>query len=331
MFETYKPSGRSGVMVFPALLVGMIVVAALAFVYQFLLEWIPIIYVNVLLTVGAGFAVVFIGVLICSFGHCRNRVLGFLVGVLLTVSFLGVKFWFQYQASIPTREAIVEMILEEDLNPGRAAAEKIADEIDLSDYTFMEHIKVRVDNGWNIGRAGRGGGGPVTGWFVYLVWLIKAGIVAVIGIIGTIAQAGSPYSEKLSAWADEEELIMTLPISDAEMVTQIQQATTVEQLLEIPIPKTDESNMFAVYKTNSIPGEELEDAYLTVELVELSVNNKGEQEKTETPLVTHAILSSEKRKELVENASLLQEALADFRQAVNEEAIEEPVAAEEDV
>ena len=329
MFETYKPSGRFGVMVIPMLLVAMAIAAGLAFVYQYLLDWIPIIYITVLVTVGAGFALSMIGTFVCSMGHCRNRMLAFLVGLLLAVTFLGGKFWFQYQSSIPTREGLVEAILASDEFPGdRADAEKIADTINPADYTFMDHIKDRVDTGWRIGKVGRDGGGPVSGTFVYIIWLIEAGIVLFFALIGPMSQARSPYSEKMSTWANEEEQVMTLPISDQEMVTQIQQATSVEQLLEIPIPQTDQSNIFAVYKTNSIPGQELEDAYLSVELLELSLNNKGEQEKKETPLVTHAILSSEKRKQLVENASLLQEALADFRQAVNEDAVDEDQAEE---
>ncbi|WP_148618994.1 hypothetical protein [Mariniblastus fucicola] len=322
MFETYKPSGGFGLMVLPALLVGMIVAVAISFLYQLLLNLIPFIYINVLLTVGAGFLLSIIGISICSWGHCRNRMLGFLVGLMLAVSFLGAKFWFQYQASIPEiRQAVVqELLASKDFQVTQEDAEKAADSFVKTEYSFLEYIQMRVDQGWNIGR--RGGGGPVAGWFVYLVWLIEAGIIAFMAITGALSQTATPYSEKLSAWANEEEIVMSLPISDAEMVAQINQATTVDQLLEIPIPKTDQSNIFAIYKTNSIQGQELEDAYLTVELLELSVNSKGEQEKTETPLVTHAILSSEKRKELVENASLLQEALADYRQAVDDGSLE---------
>ena len=77
-----------------------------------------------------------------------------------------------------------------------------------------------------------------------------------------------------------------------------------------------------MYTVNSIPGQELEDAYLSVTNVTISVNNKGEQETKTTMLVKHAILSSANRNQLIENAELLQEALADFRSSKNAEEIE---------
>jgi hypothetical protein len=54
MFQTYQPSGKIGALAWPLMLVGMALAIALAFVYQFLLAWIPLIYVNFLLTWGMG-------------------------------------------------------------------------------------------------------------------------------------------------------------------------------------------------------------------------------------------------------------------------------------
>jgi len=203
MFETYKPSGRFGIMVIPILLVGLAVAVGLAYVYQFLLDWIPLIYITVLVTIGGGFALSVLGSFVCSWGHCRNRMLAFLVGILMMVTFLGAKFWFQYQNSIPSRDQMTAEILKDDRFEGtRKEAAEIADEILAAaakdGFTFVDHLKARVDQGWQIGRAGRGGGGPVSGPFVYIVWLIEAGIIAFMALIGPMSKAGSPYSEKMS-------------------------------------------------------------------------------------------------------------------------------------
>ena len=61
MFDTYKPSGRFGAMTFPLLLVGLAVAVGLAFLYQLALYHIPYFYINLLLTVGFGVALGFIG------------------------------------------------------------------------------------------------------------------------------------------------------------------------------------------------------------------------------------------------------------------------------
>ena len=127
---------------------------------------------------------------------------------------------------------------------------------------------------------------------MYLIWVIEAGIIGFIALPSILAQVREPYSEKLEQWASEEEVVMTLPVTDQEMVEKIQASTSVDQLLELPIPKTDESNQFAVYRVNSIPGQELEDAYLSVDLMTLTINKEGEQEANSSPLVKHAIFLS---------------------------------------
>lgn len=311
MFETYKPSGRFGLSTFPAILIGMALVVAMAYVYQLLLEWIPLIYINFLLTLGVGIGVGMITTFIVHYCSIRNPIMAGALGLVLCLTCLGAKFWFQYNAIIAV--AATEVMLEQEIPEDERSVviSQLKEEI-----TFMKHIKFRVDQGWNIGR---GGGAPVAGIFVYLIWLIELGAVLYYGVSPGYDAAGEPYSEKLRAWASEEESVMVLPISDQTMVDKIKAANSVDELLSIPIPESDQSNQFAVYKVNSIEGQELEDAYLSVDLVVISVNSKGEEEKKETKLVKHAILSSQQREHLVENASLLQEAMADYRESLLEE------------
>ena len=63
-------------------------------------------------------------------------------------------------------------------------------------------------------------------------------------------------------------------------------------------------------------GEELEDAYLSVSLFVKSVDKDGELKLHETKLVHNAILTSAQRGQLLENASLMQEALDAYRDAL---------------
>lgn len=313
MFDTYQPSGRIGVLTYGLLLLGLVLAGLLAFVYQLLLEWIPLIYVSFLFTLGFGFVLGVIGAFIVNTGRCRNVAFAALIGILLAITGLGSKFWFQYQH---LKTVAVESIQADPEIPEEFRAEIVKQF--KQEFTFVEHIKLRTDQGFHIGRGG-GGGMPITGPFVYLIWLIEAGIVFYLAFVSPTSAAGEPYSEKMDAWADEPQVVMTLPITSPEMVSQIQSASSVDDLLEIPIPQTDESNQFAVYVVNSIPGEELEDAYLTVTSMTYSVNSKGEQETKEETLVRHAILPTEKRKQLIENAELLQEAMAEYRASLDEE------------
>ena len=191
---------------------------------------------------------------------------------------------------------------------------------------FMEYLQERFDAGWEFNR--RGQVTEINGYFVYVIWLLEAGIVFFRSPFRAASQSREPYSEQLKQWASENEQIMVLPVTDDEMIGQIQAASTVDQLLEIPIPKSDEATKFAVYNVSSIPGQEMEDAYLSVFLMDLVVGSSGEVEQKLTPLVQNAILTSAQRHQLAENADLLKEAMEDYRQAVEEEFNAESAAGE---
>lgn len=305
-------------------LVGLVAIVGLAFVYQLGLEKIPLIYISFVLTAVFGGAMGVIGSRIVNIGHCRSVLFAALIALLLLAVGMTAKHYFQYRA-LASQIADVRMKqLVEENGVDRKVVEEFRSELLDQTYqgmSFLKHFQVRSDIGISVGRGG-GNGAPLTGLPIYILWLVEAGVIAWLGVRPPISAARQPYSETMNQWADEAEQVMTLPVTNDEMVAQIKAATQVEQLLQIPIPKDDQSNQFAVYTVNSIPGQELEDAYLSVNLVTLSVNNKGETETKENPLVRHAILSSENRKQLVENAELLNEAMEDYRQALAEEAAE---------
>lgn len=296
----------------PLILVGIGLAIALAFAYQFLLEWIPLIYVNFLLTWGMGVAMGLVGVWVVKTGASRNVMIAASMGLIISLAAVSAKFYFQYSA-------VLAMETENEMKvrgAGEDQYKEIRQEI-AAQLDFWTYMKIRTDIGFTIGRGG--GGMPLKGIFVYAIWLIEFAVIAWFGIRMPSSAAGLPYSEKLSAWANEEEAVMTLPVTDPEMVARIKSAQSVDDLLNIPIPKTDVSKQFAIYRVNSIPGQDMEDAYLSVDLVSYTTNSNGETETTTDPLVRHAILSSKNRYQLVENASLLQEAMAAYRESIEME------------
>ena len=301
----------------PLALIGLIVAIAASFIYHLALHWIPLIYISFLVTFGLGICLGVIGSKIVTIGKVRNVGLAILIGLALTLGALAGKFYFQYQQMLTDTVAIIMEDPEADGADPALIRQALGQEL-----SFAEHIKARVEQGWQIGRPGRDGGAPISGPFVYVIWLIELGIIAWSAVGLTKSAAGEPFSEKMGEWASEEELVMTLPVTSEEMVAQIKAATSVDQLMEIPIPQTDQSDQFAVYKVNSIEGQELEDAYLSVDLMRLYLDKDGNQKSENTPLVKHAVFTSAQRKQLVENAQLLNEAMADFREAVDSEAVE---------
>ncbi len=289
MFETYRPTGKFGAATVPLWLLALVVAVPLAIIYVILLDVIPLIYVSVLLTLVSGWLLGLVAYYVCKWGHVRSSMIAWLIGLSLPVVFLLAKYFMQWQ-----------MWSINDPNLG-----------------FMEHIHQRVDAGWNIAR--RGNANQINGFVVYVVWLVEAGIIFFRSPFRAASQSREPYSDPLKQWASESEQVMVLPVTDDEMIGKIQAATTVDQLLEIPIPKSDEATKFAVYNVNSIPGQEMEDAYLSVFLMDLVVGANGEVEQKLSPLVQNAILTSAQRHQLAENADLLKEAMDDYRRAVEED------------
>jgi len=315
MFETYKPSGKFGALAIPVALIGLALAIASAYVYQLGLYWIPLIYISFLLTWFYGIGLGMAGAMVVKAGKVRNVVLAALIGLAFTVAAVGGKFYFQHRQMVSESMAALEAGPEVEA----LTHDQIQQFVD-QELTFTKHIEYRVEQGWEIGKPGRNGGLPLKGPFVYLIWALELGIIAWSAISMPAAAAREPYSEKLDQWASEEEVVMTLPVTSGEMVAKIKSANTVDELMDIPIPKTDESNQFAVYRVNSIEGQEMEDAYLSVDLMTLSLDKNGEQTAETKPLVQHAVFSSQQREQLVENADLLKEALSEYQQAMEEEA-----------
>ena len=322
MFETYKPSGRFGLLVIPLTLLGIGGAAGLSYLYQLGLYWLPLIYISFLLTIVFGIALGMIGSEIVTRSKTRNTWLAMGIGLLLTFAGVGGKSFLQYQHFLTEcTEAAMKI---PDLNP--ALNKSQVRNLVKEKFTFGKHIEHRVDEGWKIGQ----GRIPITGVFVYGIWLIELVVIGFCIIDGMRTAASEPFSEKLDEWALEKETLMRLPIGNNEMVAKIKSATTVAELLEMPIPKSIKSNQYAIYRVNSIEGQETEDAYLSVNLTTVTIEKNGSRKTETTTLVQHAILSAEQRKQLVENAELLNEAMEDYEAAMASGTDDESEEAAED-
>ncbi len=325
MFQTYQPSGRVSPAFIPWLLVALAVIIAVAFVYQLGLAWIPFIYVSLLLTMALGTAVGMASSRVVKWGKVRNVPASILCLIVLATVGLAAKFGFQYWtarnhiqanlSSLSLDQARTALEIEEQIGPEEWEEYK---RTILSNYTFVDHLQDRIDTGWVLGR--RGNGAPVAGWFVPLIWLIEAGAVLFIAAPVTLAAVKQPFNEKLGLWADDIETVMQLPITSQEMIDQINAAQSVQELLEIPLPKSDQSNQFAEYNISSVPNAENEDAYLSVELQSYSTNSKGETQVKKTNLVSLAVITAAQRDLLRGNAEILNEAFEAYRASLEKES-----------
>jgi hypothetical protein len=321
MFQTYTPSGNFSPVFLLWLVLSLLIIFIAGVLYGLGLDWIPIVYVSFLLTLGMGWLSGGISQRVIKHGKVRNRAIALAIAVTLVLGSLAAKFAFQYYSEYQAQIVLVEQMRLEDLtvdNGNRLSPEDFEDfkeefkRAAINSYTFSEHLKSRVKRGWNLGKGGRNGM-PISGGFVYLVWLIEAGLMLFVSVPTALSAAKQPFAEQLDAWADESEVVLVLPITDDEMIQRIISAKTVQELLDVPIPQTDRSTRLATYTINSIPGQELEDAYLTVDLSEYIAKAEGETEIKTSNLVSWAVITSAQRAQLIENSELMNEAIQEYR------------------
>ncbi|HZW08076.1 MAG TPA: hypothetical protein VFF65_13210 [Phycisphaerales bacterium] len=218
MLTKYKPSGAfTGKTLAGAPLV-LLGAAILGVVYQAVMHWIPLIFLEAL-------AVVFMCVLtgglvgiLTRKTHCRNRVAGAAVGLAAGVVAVAVSHFVEYRLSRP---AIVA-----------SAPQDIRAAVDAN-LTFLDYCQLRVEAGWTFGKVGQSSSSKptVSGVFVYIFWAAEALLLIGAGAVGGYTSASKPYCEPCSAWADFDMLKVEVPEPSAETAAAATSAMTVQQLI----------------------------------------------------------------------------------------------------
>jgi hypothetical protein len=267
---TYRPSGGLSPLVFVFALGALVAGGLLAFVYQGLLNWIPIIQLKFLATFGFGGALLGSLSWLTHAGHCRNRPVAYLLALVIGAGALYASYWWDWRwqtANIAKDEAI--------------AVEQVREELPLGQY-----LTLKKKSGWKMKR-----GGSVTGGMVTFLWGIEALLVLGMAVWGAHLGAGSPYCEKCGAFCREEgynvwgvgegsvaPLFARRDLTAVALVTPEGEgiANTSLNLTLATCPKCPQTGFLTV-KEKTV------------------VAKKGKQQETERTLVAHAVLRPEER------------------------------------
>ncbi len=268
MLTRYKPSGKTSARLIPAALVGAAIAVGLAWPYQALINWVPFIYINLVIWIGMAIVVGAITVFVCSVGHNRNRLVGILVGaVIASAAVAGSHYWSYRSARAEIREELAK-----DMSPAEV------DELIANEVTLRRYLDVRAEAGWSLGTRSSDGKGDLVGPVVWIIWGIEAlGLLFAAVYMGG---KGSPFCEKCNTSIDEQPLFTRtdLDLGDLGAITEAQH---VEALVEIP-PRSEPSSgglrvKYAAHVCPTCDG----DVYLTVTSVMPSVKeDDSDEEKT---------------------------------------------------
>lgn len=274
MIETYKPSGKFAPTYFLFLIGGFAIAIGLAWLYVRLLDLIPFIYLNFLITAGMGLACAFILTICIDKGRCRNSILAILVGLLFGGGVVATKHWFQYRHTLG-------MISKEAGQPVEEI-EKVV--------SFQNYIKLRVDNGWTMGS-----GGDISGIFVYIVWATEAFVILAIAFTAW-KRSRDPFSEDVGLWADEEEPLLVVPVYDYAEVHS--DAQSFDDLLDFPELCEGHTPRAILYMLNSIEGVDNHDSYLSVRDVRVTHDKEGKENVDTKDIFSFVRVNPEQREQL---------------------------------
>lgn len=270
--ETYCHSGRFAVAGIPMMLIaGLIVGGILGVVYAFAIAWIPIVYLNMLLSGGFGMIMGFVVAQAGYYGRVRNPLLTGLFG--FTSAAFGL--YISWAVDGAARFGISEV------------------PVLLSPAALSEYISIFYNTGfWTIGK-----GGSVSGIPLAVIWGIEALMVTGLGgMIGYMRFATTPYCENCDWWTtkisdfgriivpeETPEFTEQLVAGDVSVISKCQPATE----------STEKHLAIAIADCPSCSGS----AYMSVSQVTITMNSKGEpqtatQTLVENRQITHDSLES---------------------------------------
>ena len=265
MLDSYEPSGKFDSTVFLFALLGAGLAVGLGWLYQLIVAWIPFIYLNFIATLafaGALWGAMYVSV---DWGHCRNRIVAVGVGVAIGLVGIAASHYFAYQAFVDAMLADVERL---GLRPGG-----------IAQLDFWKYVEIRVEAGYSISRgaSSSGDGMPLSGIFVYGVWAVEAAIVVAGGIWGGWEAASRPFCESCGEWQHEDDTYL-YPTPAFDVVQQLEDARTVEELVAPDIAFADATSRSLVYYTGTCPSCD-DSNFLTVNIKDVTQTSKGEEVK----------------------------------------------------
>ncbi|MBS1210267.1 MAG: hypothetical protein H6R19_2665 [Proteobacteria bacterium] len=244
----YQPSGKLPAKALPGILLAMLAAVPMGWLYAWLTWHVPLVHLNVLITLCFAGGMAVLMMLALDRGLCRNPPLAALLG--LAAGLLGS--YVQWAAWL-----------------GWA----LADHQPAAGWLyFLGHPQESWRAVWQVNLAGtwslRPGGMPLTGGWLTLVWGIEALILLGVPALGAYSQSTTPFSERLGLWFEKAELgPKYVWVGDIEaFVSQLE--STPDLLREMLQHAAGDACRYARASVYQCPGEAY--AYFNLENVELT-------------------------------------------------------------
>ncbi len=170
-----------------ALAAGAVAAWPLGLAYAYLINWIPFIYLNFLITFGYAIAFGMLASRILKFSKVRNRPIA-----MFCSASMGLLAWYgSWNGCVHALVSSAPWL--------------------LTPRQIFNVVGYLYDHGsWGIGMSSQA---PVTGILLAIIWLVEGGIiVGVSALIGYGSVANTPYCEVHECWLDEEKKMDKLDV-----------------------------------------------------------------------------------------------------------------------
>ena len=267
--NTYQASGVAPVGgIVLCLLSGVVAGAVIGALYGALVAWIPFVYLNVLLTIGAG-SLAGVAIAECAkLGKVRNATVLWTSGLIS-----GLVLLYAAWAIYPAARLGFDNLL--------AAFHPNA---------IWRTMQQGFDHGfWTIGR---GKGMVVDGWLLVFVWIMEAMTLVIMDAILAHGVLVTPFCERCDTWTKTKEGVAQLA-NLPDGAPELQQLMSGDFSVLESIPRKT-SKVTDVLRLDLHVCTKCEQSnYLTLTRLERTKNKKGELETKENHLVFHLVVPTE--------------------------------------
>ena len=267
MNQEYKLSGESGTIWIVGIAMGSILAVLLSIVYAYIDVYNPFIYLTLLVYIGYPFGIVLIQKLVIRVSKCRNLTSAYIYGALVGLFALYANwctFLFvllqRYEETVPLTDLM--------LNPGLV-------------YEMASLISV---DGWY-----ELFGSSISGWFLWLIWIIEAIGVILAGVIGgPSVMHEEVFCEDCNRWVEDIEFDLRLSATDESQITASLN-DDISLLTNLPVSDRMETPHLRVNLHHCSECNNLSTA--DIDLMTLKQNDKGEIEEDHEDFSPVIILS----------------------------------------
>lgn len=260
--KTYIKSGKFSWLVFVYfLLVALFVFPILSYAYVYATWYMPLIYVNFLFWIWVSFALAFVLNYVAKWGKVRNT------WVAITLWVLGVTLFLYMSWAVWMTIALSEVLwdlymMDYFISP-------------VSMFLAINEInKVWV---WDIN------GHTVSGWILWLVWILEAWLIWYFTLWWMSSILQLPYSEKLRKWFDG--FSMNFTVESIEKMFHELHTQNTNFVWELTRVESEPSNSHVVLTVHQLDGED--DAYVSAVKKLANINEKWELKFDEVSMFTN--------------------------------------------